>query len=97
PLVTGVQTCALPILASSTPLGLRSTSVHPVNRFSLFHVLSPCRNNTIVFTSRTPSRLLAARDFFVNPRPDLAAVRLRKIIWTVRSEERRVGKEVVGV
>src|SRR5438128_11410615 len=36
--------------ASSMPVGLRSTSVHPVNRFSLFHVLSPWRNNTSVFT-----------------------------------------------
>src|SRR5215207_7818430 len=32
--------------ASSIPLGVRSTSVQPVNRFSRFQVLSPCRRST---------------------------------------------------
>ena len=31
---------------SSSPCGVRSTSVHPVNRFSRFQVLSPCLSNT---------------------------------------------------
>ena len=35
--------------ASSMPFSLRSTSVHPVNRFSLFHALSPCLSNTTRF------------------------------------------------
>src|ERR1041385_2357010 len=36
--------------ASITPFSLSPTSVHPVNRFSLFQVLSPCLNNTSFFT-----------------------------------------------
>src|SRR3954453_4218576 len=32
--------------ASERPVSDRSTSVQPVKRFSLFHVLSPCRSNT---------------------------------------------------
>lgn len=32
--------------ASSTPFGFRGTSVHPVNLFSLFQVLSPCLKKT---------------------------------------------------
>src|SRR5262249_38211795 len=43
--------CCPAALASSTPFGLRTTSVHPVNRISLFQVLSPWRSNTSVFTS----------------------------------------------
>ena len=34
------------------PRSDRSTSVHPVNRFSLFHVLSPWRSRTSVIMSR---------------------------------------------
>src|SRR3954468_7015452 len=34
--------------ASCRPRSVRSTSVHPVNRFSLFHVLSPWRSRTTV-------------------------------------------------
>ena len=35
--------------ASSTPLSVKSTSVQPVNRFSLFQVDSPWRSNTILY------------------------------------------------
>src|SRR5690606_10024107 len=44
------------VRASSSPRSLRSTSVHPVNRFSRFHVDSPWRSNTsvyMVFSGRT--------------------------------------------
>ena len=34
--------------ASSVPFSVRSTSVHPVKRFSKFHSLSPCRSKTSV-------------------------------------------------
>ena len=37
------------VIASATPFSLKSTSVHPVNRFSLFHTLSPWRSKTIFF------------------------------------------------
>src|SRR5687767_677785 len=52
--------------ASSRPRSERSTSVHPVNRFSLFQVLSPWRSRTSVGISiqlleRLPSRVSAAR------------------------------------
>ena len=33
-------------LASAFPLSVRPTSVHPVNRFSKFHLLSPWRSRT---------------------------------------------------
>src|SRR3546814_10002159 len=42
-LVTGVQTCALPI---SAPSGVTSTSHQPVKRFSRFHADWPWRINT---------------------------------------------------
>src|SRR5262245_25189411 len=42
--------------ASSRPRSVRSTSVHPVKRFSLFHVLSPWRSSTSLCTERAPSR-----------------------------------------
>src|SRR6185436_13026013 len=35
--------------ASFRPFSDRSTSVQPVNRFSLFHVLSPWRSRTILY------------------------------------------------
>src|SRR3954464_6069631 len=38
--------------ASSTPRSVRSTSVQPVNRFSLFHVLSPWRSRTTLYMVR---------------------------------------------
>ena len=34
------------VFASCLPLSLRSTSTHPVNRFSRFQSLSPCRSST---------------------------------------------------
>src|SRR5258708_39633839 len=36
--------------ASSSPCVDKSTSVPPVNRFSRFQTLSPCRNRTSLFT-----------------------------------------------
>ena len=36
-------------LASAFPFSVRPTSVHPVNRFSRFHRLSPCLNNTNLY------------------------------------------------
>src|SRR5512140_764368 len=46
--------------ASSRPLSDRSTSVHPVNRFSLFQVLSPWRNRTTLYMAiQLPKRGLA--------------------------------------
>ena len=38
-------------LASSLPLSERSTSVHPVKRFSLFQTLSPWRRSTSLMVS----------------------------------------------
>src|ERR1700752_919885 len=38
--------------ASSRPRSDKSTSVQPVNRFSLFHVLSPCLRSTSLCISR---------------------------------------------
>ena len=51
--LTGIFTPTLPALtASSFPVSLNSTSVHPVNRFNLFHSLSPCLTNTnFIFSS----------------------------------------------
>ena len=43
--------------ASAMPCGVRSTSVQPVKRFSLFHVLSPWRSRTICFIYRSSASL----------------------------------------
>src|SRR5215468_8789828 len=39
------------VFASARPLSVRSTSVQPVNRFSWFHVDSPCRSRTTLYIS----------------------------------------------
>src|SRR5450756_2062436 len=44
--------------ASTIPFSDRSTSVQPVHRFSLFHVLSPCRSNTILYMYLLLGRLI---------------------------------------
>src|SRR6185436_512251 len=41
--------------ASARPFSVRSTSVQPVKRFSLFQVLSPWRSSTTLCTYRAPS------------------------------------------
>ena len=38
-----------PLFASFRPASLNGQSYHPVNLFSSFHVLSPCRTNTTVY------------------------------------------------
>src|SRR5450756_67070 len=52
--------------ASTIPFSDRSTSVQPVNRFSLFHVLSPCRSNTILYMYLLLGRLILLQHIAVS-------------------------------
>jgi hypothetical protein len=40
-----------PAIASSTPLSDNGTSVQPVNKFNLFHSLSPWRTKTSLYVA----------------------------------------------
>src|SRR5207248_4156226 len=90
--VTGVQTCALPILSEALPLAKSTAFFKEVEQqFGKIQNLDPPRTPppAVMFTAHLDHGLLDLQ-LSLNDRDQIAGLFLKQHI---RSEERRVGKE----
>src|SRR5205085_1978658 len=89
--VTGVQTCALPILLPSAPTRSRSSLFSPGWELAVSPSHSPCRTFSATCLPPSPS-CSTSRSWWVI----LSRWRITVARWRTRSEERRVGNEGGG-